>query len=233
MNIYLLQLLGKIISLLFMTMTSFFNMFDMSNQHITISNSDASKSAKVVNTVVEYDTILKYSSKLPINNQKILVEGQNGLIYEDQQGNIIRTIKEKVDEVIEIGTGKYGEYHGVLTLYGADCETCNGVGYVYCPTVDRKWHNLINDGIYYEDKEYGKVRILAAAIAEFPCGTIIEINNSDMTKTIGVVLDTGSGMKKAYSEGWILIDLAHVTETELPSHGTNRNTNFSVKRWGW
>jgi len=233
MNIYLLQLLGKIISLLFMTMASIFNMFDISKGFITVNNSDASKGSKVVNTIVEYDTILKYSSKLPINNQKILTEGQNGLIYQDEQGNTIRTIKEKVDEVIEVGTGKYGEYNGVLTLYGADCETCDGVGYVYCPTIDRKWHNLIEDGIYYEDSEYGKVRILAAATAEFPCGTIIEINNSDMTKVIGIVLDTGSGMKKAYSEGWILIDLAHVTETDLPSHGTNRNTNFSVRRWGW
>ena len=54
-----------------------------------------------------------------------------------------------------------------------------------------------------------------------------------MTKEIGIVLDTGSGMKKAYNEGWILIDLAHETETDLPGHGTNQNTNFSVKRWGW
>lgn len=233
MNIYLLQLLGKIISLLFVTVASFFNMFDISKEFITVNNSDASKSSKVVNTIVEYDTILKYSSKLPINNQKVLIEGQKGLIYQDKSGNTVRTIKEKVDEVIEVGTGKYGEYNGVLTLYGADCDTCDGVGYVYCPVGNNEYHNLIDDGIYYEDKEYGKVRILAAAIAEFPCGTIIEINNSDMTKEIGIVLDTGSGMKKAYNEGWILIDLAHDTENNLPVYGTNKNTKFSVKRWGW
>lgn len=233
MNIYLLQLLGKITSLFFITIASFFSVFDISNEFITVNNSDASKSSKVVNTIVEYDTILKYSSKIPINNQRVVVEGQNGLVYQDKLGNTVRTIKEKVDEVIEVGTGKYGEYNGVLTLYGADCDTCDGVGYVYCPIGNNKYHNLIDDGIYYEDKEYGKVRILAAAISEFPCGTIIEINNSDMTKEIGIVLDTGSGMKKAYREGWILIDLAHETETDLPIYGTNKNTNFSVRRWGW
>lgn len=233
MNIYLVQLVSKIISVLFMSVASFFNIFDLSKQTITVHNYDKDKELKIINTVVEYDTITKYNPKIPYNNQKVLVEGENGLVYKDESGTIIRTLKEKVDEVIEVGTGKYGEYKGVLTLYGPDCETCDGRGVVYCPVGKYKYHNLINDGIYYNDSEYGNVRILAAALAEFPCGTIIEINNSDMTKTVGIVLDTGSGMRKAYSEGWILIDLAHATEKELPAHGTNRNTNFSVKRWGW
>ena len=233
MNIYLVQLISKIFSILFMSIATFFNMFDLSKEVITVNNSDASKGSKVVNTIVEYDTIIKYNSKLPINNERILVEGENGVIYQDESGNTVRTLKEKVDEVIEVGTGKYGEYTGILTLYGADCDTCDGVGFVYCPIGNNEYHNLISDGIYYEDKEYGNVRILAAALAEFPCGTIIEINNSDMTKEIGIVLDTGSGMKNAYSEGWILIDLAHETETDLPTFGTNGNTNFSVRRWGW
>ena len=233
MNIYLVQLISKVISVLFVSVATFFNMFDFSKEIITVNNSDTSKGSEVVNTVVEYDTILKYSSKMPINNQRTLVQGENGLIYQDEEGKLVRTIKEKVDEVIEVGTGKYGEYNGVLTLYGADCDTCDGVGYVYCPVENNKYHNLLEDGIYYEDKDYGKVRILSAALVEFPCGTIIEINNSDMKETIGIVLDTGSGMKKAYSEGWILIDLAHQTETDLPIYGTNQNTNFSVRRWGW
>ena len=233
MNIYLVQLLSKIVSVLFMSIASLFNLFDLSKQTITVNNYDKDKELKIINTIVEYETITKYNPKIPYNNQKVLVEGQNGLVYKDESGTVIRTLKEKLDEVIEVGTGKYGEYKGVLTLYGPDCQTCDGRGVVYCPTIDRKWHNLINDGIYYNDSEYGNVRILAAALGEFPCGTIIEINNSDMRKTIGIVLDTGSGMRKAYSEGWILIDLAHATEKELPAHGTNRNTNFSVKRWGW
>ena len=233
MNIYLLQLLSKIITILFMAVASVFNLFDVSKQLITVNNYDKDKGSKIISTILEYDTIIKYNPKVPINNQKTLVQGEDGLAYQDESGTTIKILKEKIDEVIEIGTGKYGEYNGVLTLYGADCDTCDGVGYVYCPVGPNKYHNLITDGIYYEDTEYGKVRILSAAIAEFPCGTIIEINNSDMTKEIGIVLDTGSGMINAYNQGWFLIDLAHKTETDLPTFGTNRNTNFSVKRWGW
>jgi len=233
MNIYLLQMIGRVISLLFMSFVSIFGIFDSSNNFINVENSSKDKGSKVVNTVVEYETITKYNSKIPVNNTRVLVEGKDGLIYQAEDGTTIKTLIEKVDEVIEVGTGKYGEYTGTLTLYGADCDTCDGVGYVYCPVGKNQYHNLVKDGIYYEDKEYGKIRILAAALAEFPCGTIIEINNSDMTSTIGIVLDTGSGMKKAYSQGWILIDLAHKTETDLPTFGTNKNTKFSVKRWGW
>jgi len=233
MNIYIVQLISKILSILFISVANFFNIFDISKEMITVNNLDSSKGSKVVNTVVEYETIYKYNPKIPVNNQKVLTQGIDGLLHQDENGNTIRTITEKVDEVIEIGTGKYGEYNGVLTLYGADCDTCDGVGYVYCPVGNYEYHNLITDGIYYEDSEYGEIRILAAAHAEFPCGTIIEINNSDMSNVIGIVLDTGSGMRKAYNEGWILIDLAHKTETDLPTFGTNQNTNFSVKRWGW
>ena len=233
MKAYLLRTIGKIFGLSCILVAFIYNVFNISEQNITVNNYDKDKGSKIISTVVKYDTIIKYNSKIPINNQKVLVEGKDGLLYKDESGTIIKTLKEKVDEVIEIGTGKYGEYNGVLTLYGADCITCDGVGYVYCPVGPNQYHNLLSDGIYYEDKEYGQVRILAAAHAEFPCGTIIEINNSDMTNVIGIVLDTGSGMKKAYNEGWVLIDLAHKTETDLPTFGTNRNTNFTVKRWGW
>ena len=93
-------------------------------------------------------------------------------------------------------------------------------------------HNLISDGIYYKDSEYGRVRILSADHREFPCGTIVEITNRDLHKELGIVLDTGSGMRKAYNEGWILIDLAFENEEDL-WHVTNKNTTFKVQRWGW
>lgn len=233
MNIYLLQLVGKAISLFVMSIASIFGTFDLSESVINVTNVDKDKGSKVVSTVVEYNTITKYNTKLPSNVKNILVNGENGIVYQDQAGSTVKTLKEKIDEVIEVGTGKYGEYKGVLTLYGPDCETCDGLGILYCPDVKGEYYNLLNDGIYFKDNDYGQIRILAAALAEFPCGTIIEINNSDMTKTVGIVMDTGSGLINAYNNGTILIDLAHTSEKELPSHGTNRNTNFSVKRWGW
>ena len=75
-------------------------------------------------------------------------------------------------------------------------------------------------------------RILAADHRQFPCGTIIEIHNSDLKVETGIVLDTGYGMKKAYNEGWLLVDLAVTTEKDI-TFGMNDKTKFYVKRWGW
>ena len=232
MNIYLLQLIGKWFSLLFMSIASMFGTFDLSKEIINVNNYDKDKSSMIVSSVVEYDTIIKYNEDRPLNSKRTLVSGENGIIYQNENGTKIKTLKEKVDEVIEIGTGKYGEYTGTLTLYGADCTTCDGVGAVAC-AVDGKTYNLITDGVKFNDTEYGEVRILAAPLAEFPCGTVVEINNSDMTKTYGIVLDTGGALVNAYNNGNILFDLAHLTESDLPQHGTNKNTKFSVRRWGW
>ena len=92
---------------------------------------------------------------------------------------------------------------------------------IICSIIDAK-----NNNIYYNDKEYGKVRILAAYTGEFPCGTIIEVNNSEKDGLIGVVLDTGGGMIDAYRIGWTLIDLAYESESKIEV-GINKNTSFS------
>lgn len=231
MNINLLQLVFKLVSLLVMSVASMFGTFNLSKEVINVNNYDKDKGSKVINTIVEYDTVFKYNPKLPINSRRVLVEGEDGIIYQDELGTTVKTLKEKVDEVVEVGTGKYGEYVGTLTLYGPDCDTCDGLGLVACP-VNGGSYNLKTDGIYYSDKEYGKIRILAAPLSEFPCGTIVEINNSDMESTLGIVLDTGGALVSAYKNGNILFDLANKTENDLP-HGTNRNTKFSVKRWGF
>jgi len=58
-----------------------------------------------------------------------------------------------IHEEIQVGTGAYGVFNGIMTGYGPDCDTCDGKGYVACQTIDKKSFNLIDDGIYYEDAE--------------------------------------------------------------------------------
>ncbi|MGE5456097.1 MAG: hypothetical protein ACM3O4_03230 [Ignavibacteriales bacterium] len=229
MNIYLLQIVAKWFHLLIISVISIggntiFN-YDIKND-----NND--KGLNFVNTVVEYNTITKINYKIPYNITNVLVKGEDGLVYQDELGNNLRVIKPKVDEVIEQGGGAYGKFNGVLTVYGPDCATCDGKGITWCKTPNNTYHNLINDGIYYEDKDFGKVRILAADQRAFPCGTIIEIKNSEFDSVLGIVMDTGSGMRDAYNAGWTLIDLALETEKDN-NIATNRNTIFNVKRWGW
>jgi 3D (Asp-Asp-Asp) domain-containing protein len=232
MNIYLLQLVGKWISIFVVSIASFFGTITLKEQEIIIDNNNKNKNLNVVNEVVEYTTIKRYTNRLPLNTTKIVVKGENGIIYHNDSTQ--KVLKEMVPEVIEVGTGPAGEYVGRMTGYGPDCKGCSKVGNVACLTKDKKKFSLINDGIYYEDEEYGEVRILAAALSMFPCGTIIEVNHGYFEKFIGVVLDTGVAMRSALKNDQILMDLAFPSELD-PSVGkaTRNNVQYSVKRWGW
>lgn len=235
MNIYLLQLVGKWISFAVISLVSLFsNSFASVKQIIAVKNDNLYKNYNVVNTIIEHDTKILYNEKLPYNITNILVEGIDGIIYQD--GEERKIIKEAVTEVIEKGTGSFGEYKGMLTGYGPDCSTCNGKGVVACKTETKRTFNLLTDGIYYNDSEYGTVRILAADLGEFPCGTIIYVDNGRLDPFYGVVLDTGYAMREAYKNGVILMDLAFKTELDKAVHtATNKtgNVSYSVRRWGW
>lgn len=214
MNTYLLNLIGKLTGIVVVSTVSLFSINDISEQ-VTIEEN--------------------------IINEQIIIEENNvndvyveNVIEEVINNEPLQTIEPKIEEPIVLEKKEYEEkvYNGMLTGYGPDCYGCSGLGNLYCPTKNNTVHSLINDSIYYNDEEYGMVRILSADQREFPCGTIIEISNSMFDKEIGVVLDTGSGMRNAYDNGWILIDLAF--EKEALAHTiTNKETKFVVKRVGW
>lgn len=113
-------------------------------------------------------------------------------------------------------------FMGTLTGYGPDCEGC--IGKVYCAP----WPNVENGNIYYEDKVYGKVRIVAADYA-IPCGSIIQISNYRFVDEdiIAIVLDRGRDIVGN------TMDLLHNSERETKIIGRQYNIKFEVKRWGW
>ena len=135
---------------------------------------------------------------------------------------------------MEVGTARPGEYIGRLTTYGADCAGCSKTGTVACRKPNGKTHSLTRDGMYYNDSEYGKVRILAADLGGFPCGTIILVNNGKIKPFYAVVMDTGGTMRQQYAQGYIWMDLAFVHEGDSKgTHTGSKTTRFSVQRWGW
>ena len=190
--------------------------------------------ATVTNIVIPYSTEYSYNSSKPSNAEPVVLqEGINGLSLSYGDSNSI-ILNEAQNEVIEVGTGRVGEYTGRLTGYGADCAGCSSVGNVSCLTREGLKHSLINDGMFYNDYMYGNVRILSAATSAFPCGTIINVENDNIGKLTAVVLDTGGSMRNAWANGNVWIDLAFVTQEEARnSMTTNDNTKFSVQRWGW
>ena len=231
MNLYLLQLVGKWIGFLCISFVSLFGTNANVNVHI-VYNENLNKNHNVVNTIESYQTEYRYNTKLPNNIKKTLVTGVDGIYYE--QDGEKRALREVVHEVIEVGTGDYGEYTGRLTGYGADCYGCSSVGNVACYTRECTNHSLTYDGMYYQDYEYGQVRILAADNGKFPCGTIVQVDDHAGHVFYGVVLDTGYSMRNAWANGTVWMDLAYQTQAEARVGGISGfHIDFHVQRWGW
>ena len=123
---------------------------------------------------------------------------------------------------------KYGldykiSFIGTLTGYGPDCPGC--LGMVYCSP----YPNVLNGKIYYNDKEYGTLRILAADYS-IPCGSIIHIENFKFVEgneLTGIVLDRGSAIVG------LTMDLLYPSEKDTEIIGRQRDIKFTIERWGW
>lgn len=233
MNFYLLQVVGKWISLLVVSTMSLFG-YSISFDNAEVANTNMGKNANIQTEVIKHETITTFDESLPRNVSKVLVEGKDGLAFINENGEQ-QILEPVIHEELHVGTGPYGVYTGIMTGYGPDCKTCSGVGNVACKTVDNKVFNLINDGVYYEDSEYGSVRVLAAALSAFPCGTIVEVDSSNLGKFMGIVLDTGYDMRKNLENGVYHFDVAYETELDemVPKTTNKQGVTYSVQRWGW
>ena len=126
--------------------------------------------------------------------------------------------KEKKQEKIET---VLATYHGPITAYGPDCVGCSGI--------TASGQNVRNN-IYYNDKKYGKVRIVAAD-KSLPFGTVIKISDLDVFSepVLAIVLDRGSAIgfnRRVY------FDLLYPSEKETDFFG-KRNATFEVLRKGY
>ena len=205
------------------------------NMDVVIQNNAINKTAIISNEIDPYDTEYVYVKNRPSTaEKKVIKEGVNGLRYTYDGINYI-SLDDKKNEVVQIGTGDPGEFKGRLTGYGPDCPGCSPVGHVSCTTREGKSHSLTYEGVYYNDKEYGKLRIVAADHMKFPCGTVVYIDNGILPKFPAIVLDTGIAMRNAWRyDGVVWMDVAYMSQKEaLTAGATSLNTKFSVQRWGW
>ena len=110
-------------------------------------------------------------------------------------------------------------FTGKLTHYGPDCALCGGK--LACNGQDAR-----NGNIFYNDKEYGTVRIVATT-RSIPCGSILRINIDayDPDGMIVIVLDRGvSGSN---------IDLLKRSEKEKSPVRTVNGASFDILRYGY
>ena len=148
--------------------------------------------------------------------------------YSKITNNGINVIKKETYKIVnstamikEYGSKEKLEFTGTLTGYGPDCVGCSGV--VAC-----KPHPNVKNNIYYNDPEYGKIRILAAD-RSIPCGSIIKISNFKFIgeEFYGIVLDRGGSIVG------LTMDLLYPSEDDTVIIGRQYKINFKIERWGY
>ena len=231
MSLCLFQLIGKGIGIAFVFLCSSFG-YEVKKELSVLENNIDNIGINPIVEVTEYETQKQYNKKLPYGTSNVLIEGKTELVFKTGGEDIL--LHSVQNEVIEVGTGPKGDYKGSITGYGADCAGCSGI--VSCRTSDNKNYDLrLNEN--YDDMDYGDIRILAADLSLFQCGTIIEVTASDGETFMGVVMDTGIAMRNAWrGQGQILIDVAFKSERDNGLYSITDKTGevtFNVKRWGW
>ena len=197
---------------------------------LIIDNSDLNKK---VNT----------GSGLFVSSAIVEVSEDDILLY-DEEKQVIAEENEKNDNKDATATvaNDYkvlDTFVGTLTGYGPDCAGCKSgktsTGYKIAEVIDGVVQPAFT--ITYNDDEFGEVRILAAAYAKFPKGTIIRVTDFEHYDEafIGIVIDTGSTMRKAWNAGDVWMDLLFATENdpEIKQFGIDKNVKFEVLRYGF
>ena len=135
--------------------------------------------------------------------------------------DIVETIyASSLAEVLQYGETNPVIFNGTMTGYGPDCVGCTGK--VSCPPRT----DVRNGNIYFDDNEYGTVRIVAADKG-IPCGTIIKVNGNRLAgEMVVIVLDRGGAIKGT------LMDLLMSSENSSTPFG-RQNVVYEVVRWGW
>ncbi|MEG0994374.1 MAG: 3D domain-containing protein [Bacilli bacterium] len=134
----------------------------------------------------------------------------------------IPNLYDDFNDLVANGTKQAVSFIGSLTGYGPDCVGCGGK--VGCPPRP----NVTNGNIFFEDKEYGKINIVATD-PSIPCGSIVKISNykhmnGDFT---AIALDRGGAIKGK------TMDLLYESEAATKSVGRQNNVKFNIIRWGW
>lgn len=157
--------------------------------------------------------IYKYSffSNIEYKKNNYFVEKDNLVVVEKK---VEIADAKQTFEVIET-------YEGKMTAYGADCYGCSGI--------TASGYDIRNNNIYYEDKTFGTVRIVAADRA-VPFGTVVRVTGVKIYKEpfLAIVLDRGSAIKGK------IMDLAFGFQDEEEVKQVGRSSViYEVLRYGW
>ena len=138
--------------------------------------------------------------------------------YFKNNSRVIKTVSN-IEEIKKYGKENILKFEGTITSYGANCVGCSG--YLACPP-----HINAKEKIYYSDKKYKNLRIVAAD-KNIPCGSIVKIKGIKNSQDIyAIVLDRGGVIKGT------LFDLLVDSENSASSLGRQK-VKYEILRWGW
>lgn len=178
------------------------NYFSIDN---TIKYVDSDIIEEIVQEVSVVDEVKQESSNVSVEKE----------VLKETNEVIVNTPVEVVEEVVNVPSNEI--LTGKMSGYGPDCIGCSG--YLANGTY------VGGGNIYYDDSEYGRVRIVAGD-KKFKFGTIVRINDS----MLAIVLDRGGsiGVGKKF-----MFDLLYESEAEANRNGVSYNTKFEILRNGF
>ncbi len=143
-----------------------------------------------------------------------VIDNSIDFVNVNADADTMHVVEKSPSDVLETQVGK-------LSGYGPDCYGCSGY---------LAYGDYVGDGrVYYQDREYGNVRIVAGD-RKYPFGTIIRIHINGKEPFLAIVLDRGGAIgfgKKA------LFDLLYPNEYLANLDGVFYNTQFEVLRYGF
>ncbi len=164
-----------------------------------------------------------YKSTNVVTNDISSVRSVQALHLVSKYKKELVTVKEVTtfEEVVENGKDSPVKTTGIMTGYSGYCKGCGGR--TGCPPRQ----DVRNGNIYFEDKEYGKINIVATD-KKIPCGSILEITNSTLgKKVIAVALDRGGAIKGTR------LDFLVNSEEEASKKIGKQKVTYQIIRWGW
>ena len=178
------------------------NYFSIDN---TVKYVDSDIIEEIVQEVSVVDEVKQESSNVSVEKE----------VLKETNEVIVNTPVEVVEEVVNVPANEI--LTGKMSGYGPDCIGCSG--YLANGTY------VGGGNIYYDDSEYGRVRIVAGD-KKFKFGTIVRINDS----MLAIVLDRGGsiGVEKKF-----MFDLLYESEAEANRNGVSYNTKFEILRNGF
>lgn len=163
--------------------------------------------------------------KKEYEQEKQEIEEENKSNQEQEKITISPKDKEEKKELLstsvveEIKNDVIASYSGSISFYNANCVGCSGIT---STGID------VSDGrLYYQDKTYGNVRIIAAG-NEIKKWSIVRIKNSSLGKdSLAIVLDRGGDIGQGKK---FIIDV--LTNSNENKGGVEKNITVEVIREG-